>query len=518
MQWIAFCVHSDCDCACNSRVPLCPAGEQTLAAFEARICRWYRLRVTMLPQTAVLEFISECFPLGVLASWALSYVFGVSATATFFCHCLAWFLLDYALISVLSSCRDVLPLPSPSSSSYSTSSYSTSSPSTSKSTSSSTSTCPATSQSESYALALALESRCNAVPTLQSTSASSPHSISSTNFGATFSSNPRVSHTRAASCKWPASSEQQSGAAAPASPPPSAQPALETLCEIEAPTRAAHALSLSRGVSLADAHAHDGATLRHSCAASKSSNPSSPPAESAHAAISFESAAAREATEPTLGATALSLARGLLESAAPSLQLQLQLQQSKAARSLSPSPTRSQTSFVSSDSSSMAAACALSSADETRVQLLPERERDMERESESAAREARTSSATPFPFSNLEIFMAWLFRESISVPLQVRGMRTRTITWRNRVFELHLWGQTTESLVGAKSRDRDGPGSELPSEELVGSGCPGSSLLSLVCCPHRTLAHFVSRRCCLARTSRCLILSRLRARKPLLTL
>ena len=49
----------------------------------------------------VLEPLSECMLMGVCASWALEYLFGISSMGVFLMHILLWFLLDYSLLRII---------------------------------------------------------------------------------------------------------------------------------------------------------------------------------------------------------------------------------------------------------------------------------------------------------------------------------------------------------------------------------------------------------------------------------
>lgn len=73
-------------------------GGRSVGAFQARLRRWTRLRVAMLPLTAVLEPISECVPLGAGAAWAAGLLLDWEPLAFFLVHALAWFLSDWLLL------------------------------------------------------------------------------------------------------------------------------------------------------------------------------------------------------------------------------------------------------------------------------------------------------------------------------------------------------------------------------------------------------------------------------------
>jgi ceramide glucosyltransferase len=77
------------------------AGSSDVCAFQARMMRWIKLRTSLVPFTAVMEPISECLILGILASFAVSQLFHWSGLAFFFVHVLIWFLLDYLILLIV---------------------------------------------------------------------------------------------------------------------------------------------------------------------------------------------------------------------------------------------------------------------------------------------------------------------------------------------------------------------------------------------------------------------------------
>ncbi|KAL7061731.1 hypothetical protein AAHC03_01036 [Spirometra sp. Aus1] len=74
----------------------------SLSSYVARMVRWLRLRLNMLPiVAAVFEPMIECLNLGVLISLSLNYLFGFRITQTFFLHVCVWILLDYILLRLV---------------------------------------------------------------------------------------------------------------------------------------------------------------------------------------------------------------------------------------------------------------------------------------------------------------------------------------------------------------------------------------------------------------------------------
>lgn len=76
------------------------AGTRSVTGMHARLTRWARLRVAMMPGTCLLEPLSECLPLGAGAAWAAGRLFGAEPVAFFLVHVLLWFLSDWLLLRV----------------------------------------------------------------------------------------------------------------------------------------------------------------------------------------------------------------------------------------------------------------------------------------------------------------------------------------------------------------------------------------------------------------------------------
>lgn len=62
----------------------------------------------MIPHMILLEPLSECFVLGAMASWAISYLSQIDPFAVYLFHILLWFLLDYTLLLIIQVCSLIL--------------------------------------------------------------------------------------------------------------------------------------------------------------------------------------------------------------------------------------------------------------------------------------------------------------------------------------------------------------------------------------------------------------------------
>lgn len=72
-----------------------------MLALLSRPNRWAKLRFAMVPHTILLEPLSECLVLGVLAAWSINFLFWFDPFAIYLFHVLVWFLLDYMLLNVI---------------------------------------------------------------------------------------------------------------------------------------------------------------------------------------------------------------------------------------------------------------------------------------------------------------------------------------------------------------------------------------------------------------------------------
>lgn len=77
------------------------SGICDVTSFQARLTRWAKLRVAMLPPTIILEPLSECMVIGAAAAWSVSILFGWDSLVFYMVHILIWFLLDWVLLSIV---------------------------------------------------------------------------------------------------------------------------------------------------------------------------------------------------------------------------------------------------------------------------------------------------------------------------------------------------------------------------------------------------------------------------------
>lgn len=77
------------------------SGHCQVNSFQARLRRWAKLRVAMLPTTIVLEPLSECLIIGACTSWAAALLFELDSLVFFLVHILLWFMLDYTLLRLV---------------------------------------------------------------------------------------------------------------------------------------------------------------------------------------------------------------------------------------------------------------------------------------------------------------------------------------------------------------------------------------------------------------------------------
>lgn len=77
------------------------SGVCDISSFQARLTRWAKLRVAMMPTMVLLEPLSECMVIGACASWAVTVLFRWDALVFYLVHVLMWFLSDWILLSVV---------------------------------------------------------------------------------------------------------------------------------------------------------------------------------------------------------------------------------------------------------------------------------------------------------------------------------------------------------------------------------------------------------------------------------
>ncbi|KAH8405593.1 hypothetical protein KR215_003802, partial [Drosophila sulfurigaster] len=77
------------------------SGLCDIGSFQARLIRWAKLRVAMVPTTILLEPLSECLVLGALAACSASLLFAWDPLVFYLVHILGWFLSDWLLLSIV---------------------------------------------------------------------------------------------------------------------------------------------------------------------------------------------------------------------------------------------------------------------------------------------------------------------------------------------------------------------------------------------------------------------------------
>uniref|UniRef100_A0A6V7JEM1 ceramide glucosyltransferase n=1 Tax=Bracon brevicornis TaxID=1563983 RepID=A0A6V7JEM1_9HYME len=77
------------------------SGHCEMNTFQARLRRWAKLRVAMLPTTILLEPLSECLILGACASWSAALLFEWDSLVFYLVHILMWFMLDWTMLCVV---------------------------------------------------------------------------------------------------------------------------------------------------------------------------------------------------------------------------------------------------------------------------------------------------------------------------------------------------------------------------------------------------------------------------------
>uniref|UniRef100_A0A182LWA6 ceramide glucosyltransferase n=1 Tax=Anopheles culicifacies TaxID=139723 RepID=A0A182LWA6_9DIPT len=91
----------------NWKLTICsqPAWQNSgicdISSFQARLTRWAKLRVAMVPTTILLEPMSECIILGLFACGATKELFRWNPLVFFLIHTLVWFLSDWVLLSII---------------------------------------------------------------------------------------------------------------------------------------------------------------------------------------------------------------------------------------------------------------------------------------------------------------------------------------------------------------------------------------------------------------------------------
>lgn len=77
------------------------SGVCDINSFQARLTRWAKLRVAMMPTLILLEPMAECLVLGALAAWSVYFLFRWDSLVFYLIHILLWFLSDWILLSIV---------------------------------------------------------------------------------------------------------------------------------------------------------------------------------------------------------------------------------------------------------------------------------------------------------------------------------------------------------------------------------------------------------------------------------
>lgn len=79
------------------------SGISKVKNFLSRIERWCKLRMAMVPHTIILEPLSECMMLGLVASWAAVTLFQADYLSFFLTHTLVWFCSDWLMLIIVNN-------------------------------------------------------------------------------------------------------------------------------------------------------------------------------------------------------------------------------------------------------------------------------------------------------------------------------------------------------------------------------------------------------------------------------
>lgn len=77
------------------------SGVCDISTFQARLTRWAKLRVAMMPTMILLEPLCECMVIGAFASWSVSVLFHWDALVFYLVHILIWLLSDWLMLSIV---------------------------------------------------------------------------------------------------------------------------------------------------------------------------------------------------------------------------------------------------------------------------------------------------------------------------------------------------------------------------------------------------------------------------------
>ncbi|XP_034239673.1 ceramide glucosyltransferase isoform X2 [Thrips palmi] len=85
----------------SSQPALQNSGICQVTSFQARLARWVKLRLAMIPLTTLVEPLSECVILGAASAWACHYLFKWDPLVFYMVHLLIWFLCDFVLLKII---------------------------------------------------------------------------------------------------------------------------------------------------------------------------------------------------------------------------------------------------------------------------------------------------------------------------------------------------------------------------------------------------------------------------------
>ncbi|XP_064404838.1 ceramide glucosyltransferase-B-like isoform X2 [Halichondria panicea] len=86
----------------STKLALLNQGTKSAALYRARVTRWTRLRVAMLPFPSLLEPFSECFCISLLGALSAKFL-GFSFLVFLISYVIIWFLSDMVLLKIVSN-------------------------------------------------------------------------------------------------------------------------------------------------------------------------------------------------------------------------------------------------------------------------------------------------------------------------------------------------------------------------------------------------------------------------------
>ncbi|KAF1745973.1 hypothetical protein GCK72_022423 [Caenorhabditis remanei] len=77
------------------------ASSATFNAFFNRVGRWFKLRLSMMPQIVLVEPFQDCFPSGTIITYSLHYLFGIHLVPIFTLHVIFWITVDFIVLNIM---------------------------------------------------------------------------------------------------------------------------------------------------------------------------------------------------------------------------------------------------------------------------------------------------------------------------------------------------------------------------------------------------------------------------------